>query len=137
VTEHQRQNFLAIWMFVIILAVDQFIKYKAILSYNYLLNSGLIFGIFKANTAALVISAILFAGALYWIIIKKTALFPLTIVAAALFSNLIDRIVYKGVVDYWPFFKLFWFNLSDLLIVIIVLLALTTFLWTKKTIPHQ
>lgn len=32
------------------------------------------------------------------------------------FSNLLDRIVYGGVVDYINFFGLFWNNLSDILI---------------------
>lgn len=126
-----KHNFVAISLFAAIFAIDQFIKYKSILNYNYYLNSGLIFGYGDFNTLAIVIAALLFLLVLYLIIFKKVALFPLTIIAAGLFSNLIDRFIYKGVIDYWWIYIL-QFNLSDVLIWLVIIIGAITYIWTKK-----
>lgn len=134
-TQHLKHNFIGLGLFAVILALDQFVKYRAILRFDYFLNDGFVFGLIRYNLFGIIASIILILVSLWLIFVKKVAFYPLAVVTAGISSNMIDRFFYKGVIDYWSFFNLFWFNLADVFIIIVVVAGLITYFYTKKLPP--
>jgi signal peptidase II len=106
-----------------IILVDQFIKsllYKQIININYLCNKGIAFGVLINTTIQLLINTILLALLLYLILFKKTkqiySLIPFLFILGGGVSNIIDRLYYKCVIDYFylPFIPVF--NIADFFI---------------------
>lgn len=102
-------------------------------SFYYLENSGAAFGIFKNKTLFLVIVTFLvLCGIIYYLMVKKPQnkilRVSLSLIVSGAFGNLIDRFLYKYVIDfilihykdvyYYPVF-----NIADILV------CIGTFLW--------
>jgi len=122
-----------IMVFCLVLIFDQYLKIRAVLAYRYLLNDKAVFGLLGTNSLALVVGVIFVLAIIYLIFFRKLIQLPLAVLLAAVLSNLIDRLIYKGVVDYWNFFGWFRFNFSDLLIVAVVVYYLVAFVKTKNS----
>lgn len=92
--------------------------------YNYLpyeINRKLVFGLFGSNSLAIFISIMIFLILLLFVIFLKKdekISVEMLLLIAAIVSNVFERFVYGGVLDYISFFNLNWFNLADLVIVL-------------------
>lgn len=131
-TQDQRNKYLALLTFVFLIFVDQIWKLRAVLASKYILNRGLAFGLFEVNSIGIVVGLIALSIILYLIFIRRIALFPLTILAAAITSNIVDRFIRHGVVDNLNFFGFFRFNFADFLICLVLALWLFDYLMQKS-----
>lgn len=115
----KKNVFNAIFVLIGLIALDQIIKY--ILSYYspdmITLNKGILFG-FVTNIYLVTILLIIGSIILGYLIYRSSRLdFSLILILAGAISNISDRFVYKGVIDY--IHLSFWsdFNLADIYIV--------------------
>jgi signal peptidase II len=133
---------------LLVLALDRLAKWYAFaalppergavllpgLKYEYFLNSGLVFSL---SGPAVALAASLVAFLVFGLLIrrefpKKRAIGPRTLLAAALvagggLSNIYDRIMHGGVIDYLLFLRSAW-NLAD----IMILAGVALFLLRKR-----
>lgn len=140
----------------IVLMIDQFIKtlirtkmhlnqeiviIPKFFSIHYLKNTGAAFSILRDNTIILIIISIIMLYIINKFIdkekkINKNQKLYIGIIMGGIFGNLIDRIAYRGVIDYLSFtiFKYNFpvFNLADMAITIGVVLLIINYLRTKK-----
>lgn len=98
-------------IFLLVL-VDQAIKWYYRSIGSYVLNTGVSFGLLSFNDFWIVACLVIIA--LIVLVVKNKNLGFLLVMAGGI-GNLIDRVLFGGVVDHWQLFNL-WFNLSDLLI---------------------
>lgn len=105
-----------IYLSLILLSVLQLSDFFVLKYFQYSLNQQLFFGLIGNNfTAYLIVLPILFALVyLFW---KKIIGLEVCLMVAGLFSNVLDRIIYGGVVDYFSLFFLPEFNPADILII--------------------
>ena len=110
-------------------------------SIHYLKNTGAAFSILRDNTIILIIISIIMLYIINKFIdkekkINKNQKLYIGIIRGGIFGNLIDRIAYRGVIDYLSFtiFKYNFpvFNLADMAITIGVVLLIINYLRTKK-----
>ncbi len=108
-----------------IFLVDQFLKFLAVRLNLAVINKGIAFGLFKSfQNYPLLILAILIIGLFLFLlaVCKLLAhrdgkkIFYLALVLTGGLSNLLDRWIYGGVVDYLHLPRLPSFNLADLAI---------------------
>ncbi len=99
-----------------------------ILRIEFVQNTGASFGMLNGNNPLFIwISIIVLGGImLYFDKFSKAVLNDVILISGGIFSNLIDRVLFKGVIDYinfgwWPVF-----NLADSMIVIGVALLIIT-----------
>lgn len=113
-------------MFITVLGLfilDRLIKSVVLFRGDYIINKGVAFGLlgdqefFVLFLFPLVAILIL----ILWISYKHFSL-PLALICAGAISNLIDRLLYNGVVDYIEILILPVFNIADVLIVVGVIL---------------
>lgn len=96
-------------------------------------NSQLFFGYFSGNYLAIILTIVLMI-LLYCIMPKqKIVFFAFFLLAAAVISNVIDRLIYGGVVDYIKVWFIPVFNLADIVIVGSIILIF----WQILKKPHQ
>jgi len=100
---------------------------------NYIINNALIFGTVGSNNWAIAISAIFIIIALFYV--KKRHISPLALIFffSGAATNLLDRYLHDGSVDYlrlsdWPVF-----NLPDVLIISGLAIFLIEFLFFKNS----
>jgi signal peptidase II len=80
-------------------------------------NTGMAFGLFQGNsTVILIVSALLLAACFF--LLRKTrptglAPVALSMIAGGALGNMIDRVLYGYVIDMFPFFGWFVFNVAD------------------------
>lgn len=130
-----RSIIIGLTLFLAVFGLDQYLKFKAVLSAKEIRNFGAILGLVPNNNLGIILGILFLAAIVYVIFRLKIAVYPLFVLAGALASNLVDRFIYKGVIDYWHFFGLFVFNLADFLIVAIIVLWLIVFILGKKETP--
>ena len=109
-------------------AVDRLLKLHFVSTGTYILNRGIAFGVISANPELVIVSHFLLTSLLIYYLYKtrldnlaKNSIF---LIISGSISNLIDRFMYNGVVDYislWIFPK---FNLADIMVVLGVLLLI-------------
>lgn len=108
-------------LFVVLLVLDRIGKWL----FGNVVNSGAIFGIFKGlNLLFIILGLVVFAFILYCLRREKRMGLELIILLAGIAGNLIDRIIYGGVIDFidigfWPVF-----NLADVYLVVGVALLI-------------
>lgn len=106
---------------ILLIIIDQIIKRWIFLYRPYLIyeNKGIFFG-YVNNRILIVLMLILGLFALGYLLFNKNktkrVLFFLIFITAGAFSNIVDRIIYGYVIDYFNFFKLNYFNLADIYI---------------------
>ncbi len=124
---HFKKNSGLIALGVLLIALDQIIKYLFITNYPNLIvrNSGAVFGFIDSVAIGYALLLLGFA-ALIWIIVKNKnsnfwVLLFLVLIGAGAVSNLVDRFINGAVIDYIHFFNLNVFNLADIYIIIGIL----------------
>jgi len=95
-------------------------------------NAGAAFGLFSGGLWLLIVaSVIVLLLIIYFWKVKKIRL-PLALIAAGTIGNLIDRVLYGGIIDVFSIAGSSSFNLSDLSNVVGALLLIAFILQTKK-----
>lgn len=99
------------------------------------INSKFILGEVADNTISIVVSIVLLLILSFFLLSVKNffTIWSVLVIAGSL-SNIIDRFLYGGVVDYFSIPKIFVFNLSDLLIVTAIS-GITIYSTIKKKYP--
>ena len=80
-------------------------------------NSGMAFGWFQGNSTVILVISILLVIACFFLIrkMRPTGLAPvaLSLIVGGAIGNMIDRVAYGYVIDMFPFFGWFVFNVAD------------------------
>ncbi len=130
----KKKSFIFLLTILIIVLLDQFTKYLVKnLNINFITNTGSLFGLFKDSAGLLIWLSIIIIGVFLYNFEKiqksniKVKIGSGLIVGGAI-GNLIDRILYKGVIDFidlgfWPSF-----NIADSAISIGVILLIIYFI---------
>jgi len=99
-----------------LLIILQSASFLVLKYFQYSLNQQLFFGLIGNNLMACLI-ALPILIALVYLFWKKVIGLEVCLVLAGLISNILDRIIYGGVVDYFSIFFIPKFNLADIFIV--------------------
>ena len=112
-------------LFLFLFLLDRLIKMYAVKSGEFILNKGLALGLFSdLNLTGFLYTGVLISISLfYWhsFYREKKHIFAFSMIISGAVSNLIDRFLYNGVVDYLIIWKIPAFNLADCFIVVGVL----------------
>lgn len=130
-------------LFVFVILLDQFIKYKIRQEGGfYICNSGISFGL-EINETFFWLSLAFFIIIFFYIhhfynkeVFSKLSLLSLSLIGAGAFSNIIDRLIFGCVLDYiiiHPIFPVF--NISDISI-FLGSCSLLFSLYSKKPTPY-
>jgi lipoprotein signal peptidase len=130
--ENQKNFFFSILVFVFFLLLDQYLKITSFLKADVRLNKMAVFSLLDSNNLGIIIGFFAVLLVFYFMIRKMVNSFSAALVISAISSNIIDRFVWGGVVDNWQFFQIFWFNLADLAIVLMLAYWLYSYLKSKK-----
>ena len=104
-------------------------------------NSGMAFGMFQGNSVAILIVSLLLLAACFFLLRKTrpSGLAPiaLSMIAGGALGNMVDRLLYGYVIDMFPFFGWFVFNVADVGVVAGAVLCGWSLLfrpqdWSKK-----
>ena len=112
---------------------DKHIQLTKYFSFNYVENTGAIFGLFKNNNTFFIILTVLLICLLFYYLKKEKHLrLGFSLVLAGAIGNLIDRLIYGFVIDFidlkiWPVF-----NIADSCITIGVLILIYKSIKTKN-----
>jgi signal peptidase II len=83
-----------------------------------IINDQIIFGGLSSNAVSIIISTLILALLIFFLASREKVLILWSgLLLSGSVSNIIDRVIYGGVVDYFNLANLFVFNLSDLLII--------------------
>lgn len=128
----KRGKYLA--LFLISLIIFQLTDYVFFTSNISEINNKLIFGFLGNNILAIIVTIILIT-LLYKVIPKtKTFLSVVSLLVAAVSSNITDRLAYGGVIDYIKIWFVPIFNLADVIIVGSIIIII---FWQLIKKPHQ
>ena len=110
------------------------------LVYGYFTNTGIGFGLTVPYPVIIAAVGVAIAGVLVWLIqsFRHKQIFliwGLSIVCVGALSNLIDRLIYRHVIDYFSLFGWPVFNFADLLIIGGVVLVLLS--WLRPSAKKQ
>ena len=124
----KKTNYKTVLFYIALLFFLQLASFLSFKYYPIIINDNFIFGMLGSNFLAIAISAIIAPILIYLVTRrgliakynKSVSYLSLTIILIliGLISNILDRLIYGGVVDYINFFGLNWFNLADVLIVL-------------------
>lgn len=114
-----KKNLQLICIFILLTLVDQLIKTLVLKYYPQIvsINKGIIFG-FVDNIYVVIVLTIIGVSILYFLYKNnnKTLSIPIVLILAGAVSNIIDRFVYGGVIDYINLMHYSQLNLADLYI---------------------
>ena len=108
-----------LWPGLLVLLLDRLVKglHLRISQGQTLQNTGMAFGMFQGNSAVILIVSLLLLAACFFLLRKTrpSGLAPiaLSIIAGGALGNMIDRVFYGYVIDMFPFFGWFIFNVAD------------------------
>jgi len=105
-------------------------------------NQGVAFGIVLPHTVMILVSVLILLLLVWWVIrlIHFQAfgkMFFVLLVLVGGFSNLLDRLLFKSVVDYVSIFSLTVFNLADCYIVIGIIVLLYSYWFKQRREKHD
>ena len=125
---------ITVLIIILMIGLDQVIKTVVVNNFvepvgfylikiNYALNTGMAFGLNEGNDKNIVVTIIILILILNFVINQKDRIdkktgISLCLITAGGISNLIDRFIYKGVVDYIDMIGFPIFNLADVYIVV-------------------
>lgn len=112
---HTSKLFLFVLVLLIILIL-QLVDFCFFQFQTHLTNQFLIFGLAGSNLWAIIISTLV-SLILILLYFKKIIGVEFILILAGLISNIIDRIIYQGVIDYFTLPLIPQFNLADIVIV--------------------
>lgn len=133
----EKNNFRAVILGITIIIINQFAQYF-LSSRNLILakNQNLIFGLGPQMGWFFDVSILIILFLALFIVSKTVFIYPLMIILAGAINNIIDRIFRGGVLDYF-YLKVYsqniYFNVSDVLIVIGVIIYMVLIIIEKKT----
>ncbi|MFW0862664.1 MAG: signal peptidase II [Candidatus Komeilibacteria bacterium] len=103
-----------------------------------LLNNGVAFGILIPKILSITLASLIILILINVLLKTKTNLFPLLIIIAGAFSNILDRLNYDAVIDFITIKYMPIFNLADIYIVIgLIMLIYGLKSPNKDTIAHN
>ncbi|MBR4539989.1 MAG: signal peptidase II [Clostridia bacterium] len=111
--------FRRIWPGVLVLLVDRLVKWihLTVAGDQTVRNSGMAFGMLQGNSAVILIVSVLLLIACFFLVRKSCpsgpALIALSMIAGGALGNMIDRLLHGYVIDMFPFFGWFVFNVAD------------------------
>lgn len=108
--------FKLVYLSLILLPILQLADFLVIRYFQHSLNQQIIFGLIGNNIIAYFV-AMLILLILVYLFWKKIAGFEIILIMAGLLSNVLDRLIYGGAVDYLSLFFIPKFNLADVFIV--------------------
>lgn len=112
-------GFRCVWPGLLVLLVDRLVKWihLTVAENQTVHNSGMAFGMFQGNSAFILIVSLLLLAACFFLLRKTrpTGLAPiaLSMIAGGALGNMIDRLLHGYVIDMFPFFGWFVFNVAD------------------------
>ena len=116
---NRKEGFRWVWPGLLVLLLDRLVKWLHLtVSENQTVrNSGMAFGMFQGNSLVILIVSLLLLAACF-VLLRKTrpvglAPIALSVIAGGALGNMIDRIIYGYVIDMFPFFGWFVFNVAD------------------------
>ncbi|MFA5926898.1 MAG: signal peptidase II [Patescibacteria group bacterium] len=115
----------------IILILCQIIDFAAYHLEAGEVNNRFIFGFYGNNWIAILTSMILLAAIVLWPTTRHMGT-PVTLIFAGSLSNVLDRVIYGGVVDYMALWQVTHFNIADTLIIAGLFVLLTRIAENKK-----
>lgn len=119
---------------VIFIVIDFIFKIVALTSQNYEINKNIFWGIVPiSNKIIIIISFIILIYILYLCSVLKKRKFAWCFVLIGGLSNIIDRILVGGVIDYIRLESLTTFNLADVYICIGLVLLIMEIFYAKET----
>lgn len=129
------RDFFITYSIFFIFLLDRYLKDFSIISKT--INPGISFSLSFPNVVYFIVSIILICVFLFLFLQIPHSKFrptlikyklPILLILTGGFSNLIDRVIYGGVVDYINFFGVLYNNLSDFLIIVgLLFVAIKTF----------
>lgn len=140
---------IAVLMIVLMMGFDQVIKAFVVNNFvdpvgfylikiNYVLNTGMALGLNEGNNRNIVITMLILVLIINFAINQKERIdrrtaISLCLISAGGISNLIDRFIYKGVVDYIDIIGFPIFNIADVYVVVgWVLLVVAVVIYSTK-----
>ena len=132
-----------VWPGLLVLLLDRLVKWLHlwISQGQTVRNTGMAFGMFQGNSAGILIFSILLLAACFFLLrkMRPVGLAPvaLSMMAGGAVGNMIDRLFYSYVIDMFPFFGWFVFNVADVGVVAGAVLCGWSLLfrpndWSKK-----
>ena len=113
-------NLLKCFWSILLLILCQVVSALVVINDSVIINNKVFFGLALSNSWAMVFGLLVVVVILLYQVYAKKISVLLCLIAAAVFSNVLDRIFHGGVVDYLSFQKLPTFNLADIVIVVSV-----------------
>ena len=104
---------------LVVLLLDRLVKWLhlRISQGQTVRNTGMAFGMFQGNSAGILILSVLLLAACFFLLrkMKPSGLAPiaLSMIAGGALGNIVDRVFYGYVIDMFPFFGWFVFNVAD------------------------
>lgn len=117
---------------VLLAVVCQISDFIAANYFNIHLNQLAIFGLMLNNTLSAILSMLILVLVGWFFTKYQSYQTSLAVLSAGIISNVIDRLVYGGVVDYINFLDIFLINLADILIVASIFVILLANLKPQK-----
>ena len=118
-----------VWPGLLVLLLDRLVKWLhlRITQGQTVRNTGMAFGMFQGNSAGILILSLLLLAVCFFMMrkMKPTGLAPiaLSMIAGGALGNMIDRLLHGYVIDMFPFFGWFVFNVADVGVVAGVILC--------------
>lgn len=117
--EKKVAGFRWLWPGLLVLLLDRLVKWLRLIASEAqtVRNSGMAFGMFQGNSPVILIVSVLLLAACFFLLRKSrpTGLAPiaLSMIAGGALGNMIDRLLHGYVIDMFPFFGWFVFNVAD------------------------
>ncbi len=132
-----------LWPGILVLLLDRLVKWLhlRISQGQTVQNTGMAFGMFQGNSTVILIVSLLLLAACF-VLLRKSRLsglapIALSMIAGGAVGNMIDRLLHGYVIDMFPFFGWFVFNVADVGVVAGAVLCGWSLLfrpqdWSKK-----
>lgn len=120
-------------LFLFLFGIFQLVDYFFLKTGSTEINRAFIFGFFGGNFLAVFLDIVLIGLLYLFVKEEKSAHIAFIFLAAAVASNIADRMINNGVVDYIKFWFIPIFNFADILIVSSIIFIF----WQILKKPHQ
>ena len=117
--EKKVAGFRWLWPGLLVLLLDRLIKWihLTVSEGHTVRNTGMAFGMFQGNSPVILIVSVLLVIACFFLLrnTRPSGLAPiaLSMIAGGALGNMIDRLLHGYVIDMFPFFGWFVFNVAD------------------------
>ena len=120
-----------IGLIVLLILIDRLVKYIVVNNYDYVLNEGIALSLFNDSTMVSMTLHLLGIVLATWYLVtniktieqNKLLAIAITMIIAGGIGNIIDRIIYGGVVDFISIWIIPTFNIADTLVTVGVLFS--------------